>query len=65
MLKDTRVTQEGHIILPSKQKPSSNVWTIEKEKNRNSASFWATEKNQYSKFMSREFPELFAKQTFA
>ena len=32
MLKDTRVTQEEHIILPSKQKHSSNVWTIEKEK---------------------------------
>ena len=26
--------------------------------------FWATEKFQYSNFMSREFPELFAKQTF-
>ena len=36
-----------------------------KKKIRNSVSFWATEKFQYSKFISRQFPEHFAKQTFS
>ena len=66
MLKDTRVTQERPIILPSKQKPRSNVWTIEKEKKiLTRVIFCAKEKFQYSKFMLREFPELLAKQTSA
>ena len=64
MSNNTRVPPERHIILPSKQKPSSNIWAIEEEKFCNSISFWATEKIKYSKFMSRKFPEHFAKQTF-
>ena len=32
MPNDTKVPSEGHIILLSKKKFSSNVWTIEEEK---------------------------------
>ena len=32
MSNDTRVPTEVHIVLPSKKKNSSNVWTAEKEK---------------------------------
>ena len=32
MSNDTRVPTEGHIILPSKKKQSSNVWSAEKGK---------------------------------
>ena len=64
MLNDTRVPPERHIILPSKEEPSSNIWTIEKEKIRNLVIFLATEKFQYSKLISREFPTHFAEQTF-
>ena len=52
------------IILLSKQKPNSNVLSIEK-KICNSVSFRVTEKFQFSNFMSRVFPTHFAKQTFA
>ena len=38
---------------------------LKKKKIRNSVSFWATEKFQYSKFISRQFTEHFTKQTFA